>query len=117
MMKEFIKVFIYIEEKSINNEEQNMIETNQCNRKVITNDDKTLEIISEEEIKRYDNMTRNEAMIPFSTLEDALNIFESLGCGYHDIRLMSYYCLSDKGFLLIAENGKFGIKLKEKQKK
>lgn len=83
---------------------------------MIENDDKTLEIISEEEIKRYNNMTRNEMIIPFSVLEDTLGIFESLGCGYHDIRLISYYCLSDKGFLLIAENGKFGIKLKEKQR-
>lgn len=81
---------------------------------MIENDDETLEIISEEEIKRYTNMTRNEMVIPFSALEDALKIFESLGCGYHYIKLVSYYCLSDKGFLLIAANGKFGIKLKEK---
>lgn len=93
-----------------------MAETKNCNREAITNDDKTLEIISEEEIKRYDNMTRNEMIVPFSVLEDALKIFESLGCGYHDIKLVSYYCLSDKGFLLIAENGKFGIKLKEKKR-
>jgi len=85
---------------------------------MIENNDKTLEIISKEEIDRYFNsMTRNEMIIPFSVLEDALNIFESLGCGYHNIKLISYYCLSDRGFLLIAENGKFGIKLKEKQKK
>ncbi len=85
---------------------------------MIENDDKTLEIISEEEIDKYINsMTRNEMIIPFSVLEDALKIFESLGCGYHDIKLISYYCLSDKGLLLIAENGKFGIRLKEKQKK
>ena len=84
---------------------------------MIENDDKTLEIISEEEIERYNNMTRNEMIIPFSVLEDTLKIFESLGCGYHDIKLVSYYCLSERGFLLIAENGKFGIKLKEKQNK
>lgn len=84
---------------------------------MIENDDKTLEIISEEEMERYNNMTRNEMIIPFSVLEDALKIFESLGCGYHDIKLVSYYCLSEKGFLLIAENEKFGIKLKEKQNK
>lgn len=84
---------------------------------MIENDDKTLEIISEEEIERYNNMTRNEMIIPFSVLEDTLKIFESLGCGYHDIKLVSYYCLSERGFLLIAENGKFGIKLKEEQKK
>ena len=84
---------------------------------MIENNDKTLEIISEEEIDKYiNNMTRNEMIIPFSVLEDALKIFESLGCGYHDIKLVSYYCLSDKGFLLIAENGKFGIKLKEEKK-
>lgn len=81
---------------------------------MIENDDKTLEIISEEEIDRYtSDVTRNEMTISFSTLEDALKIFESLGCGYHNIKLVSYYCLSDKGFLLIAENRKFGIKLKE----
>ena len=84
---------------------------------MIENDDKTLEIISEEEIEKYNNMTRNEMIIPFSVLEDTLKIFESLGCGYHDIKLVSYYCLSERGFLLIAENGKFGIKLKEKQNK
>ena len=84
---------------------------------MIENDDKTLEIISEEEIERYNNMTRHEMIIPFSVLEDTLKIFESLGCGYHDIKLISYYCLSERGFLLIAENGKFGIKLKEEQKK
>ncbi len=84
---------------------------------MIENDDKTLEIISEEEIERYNNMTRNEMIIPFSVLEDTLKIFESLGCGYHDIKLVSYYCLSERGFLLITENGKFGIKLKEKQNK
>jgi hypothetical protein len=84
---------------------------------MIENNDKTLEIISEEEIDKYINsMTRNEMVIPFSALEDALKIFESLGCGYHNIKLVSYYCLSDNGFLLIAENGKFGIKLKEEQK-
>lgn len=83
----------------------------------MNNNDKTLEIISEEEVDKYINsMTRNEMIIPFSVLEDALKIFESLGCGYHDIKLVSYYCLSDKGFLLIAENGKFGIKLKEEKK-
>lgn len=82
---------------------------------MIENDDKTLEIISEEEIERcIKGVTRNEMTIPFSALEDALKIFESLGCGYHNLRLISYYCLSDKGFLLITENGKFGIKLKEK---
>ena len=80
---------------------------------MIENFDKTLEIISEEEIDRYNGMTRNEMTIPYSALEDALNIFDSLGCGYHDIRLVSYYSLSDRGFVLIAENGKFGIKLKE----
>lgn len=80
---------------------------------MIENIDKTLEIISEEEIDKYINsMTRN-MVIPFSALEDALKIFETLGCGYHKIKLVSYYCLSKKGFLLIAENGKFGIKLKE----
>lgn len=84
---------------------------------MIENDDKTLEIISKEEIDKYiNNMTRSEMTIPFSTLEDALKIFESLGCGYHNLKLISYYSLSDKGFLLITENGKFGIKLKEKQK-
>ncbi len=78
---------------------------------MIENNDKTLEIISEEEIDKYINsMTRN-MVIPFSALEDALKIFESLGCG--KIKLVSYYCLSKKGFLLIAENGRFGIKLKE----
>lgn len=82
---------------------------------MIENIDKTLEIISEEEIDMYTkSATRNEMIIPFSVLEDASKIFESLGCGYHDIKLVSYYSLSDKGFLLIAENGKFGIKLKEK---
>lgn len=83
---------------------------------MIENDDKTLEIISEKDIDRYTGMERNEMIIPFSALEDALKIFESLGCGYHPIRLISYYCLSEKGFLLVAENGKFGIKLKEEQK-
>lgn len=83
---------------------------------MIENDDKTLEIISEEEIERYNNMTRNEMVIPFSALEDALNILESLGCGYHNIKLVSYYCPTERGFLLIAENGKFGIKLKEEKK-
>jgi hypothetical protein len=63
---------------------------------------KTLEIISEEEIDKQlsdlsDQLTRNEMIIPFSVLEDALKIFEYLGCGYHDIKLVSYYCLSDKG--------------------
>lgn len=38
---------------------------------MIENDDKTFEIISEEEIDRYINsMTRNEMIIPFSVLED-----------------------------------------------
>ena len=84
----------------------------------MNNNDKTLEIISEEDVDKYINsMTRNEMIIPFSVLEDALKIFESLGCGYHNIKLVSYYCLSDKGFLLIAEIGKFGIKLKEEQNK
>lgn len=85
---------------------------------MIENNDKTLEIISKEEVDKYINsMTRNEMIIPFSVIEDALKILESLGCGYHNIKLVSYYCLSDKGFLLIEENGKFGIKLKEEQKK
>ena len=83
---------------------------------MIENIDKTLEILSEEEIERYNGMTRNEITIPFSILEDTSKIFESLGCGYHNIKLISYYSLSDRGFLLIAENGKFGIKLKEEQK-
>jgi hypothetical protein len=83
---------------------------------MIENSDKTLEIISEEEIDKYiGNKTRNEMTIPFSTLEDALKIFESLGCGYYNIKLVSYYSLSDKGFLLIAKNGKFGIKLRERE--
>jgi hypothetical protein len=73
---------------------------------MITNDDKTLEIISEEEIERYNNMIRNEMIIPFSTLEYTLKILESLGCGYHDIRLIS-----------VSKIGKFGIKLKEGQNK
>lgn len=56
----------------------------------MNNDDKTFEIISEEEIDIYINsMTRNEMIIPFSVLEDVLQIFESLGCGYHDIKLIS----------------------------
>lgn len=85
---------------------------------MIENNDKTFEIISEEEIDKYKNInsTRTEMIIPFSTLEDVLEIFESLGCGYHDIRLVSYYGLPEKSFLLIAENGKFGIKLKENTK-
>lgn len=42
----------------------------------MNNSDKTLEIISEEEIDKYiKNMARNEMIIPFSTLEDALQIF------------------------------------------
>lgn len=83
---------------------------------MIENDDKTLEIISEEEIERcIKGVTRNEMIVPFSAIEDALKIFESLGCGYQNLKLISYYCLSDKGFLLITENGKFGIKFKEKQ--
>lgn len=83
---------------------------------MIENDDKTLEIISEEEIERcIKGVTRNEMIVPFSALEDALKIFESLGCGYQNLKLISYYCLSDKGFLLITENGKFGIKFKEKE--
>lgn len=82
---------------------------------MIENEEKTLEIISKEEVDRYINgTTRNEMIIPFSTLEDVLKIFESLGCGYHDIKLVSYYSLSDNGILLIAENEKFGIKLKGK---
>lgn len=84
---------------------------------MIENDNKTLEIIPKDEIDRYLKMERNEEIIHFSTLEDALKIFESLGCGYHDIKMVSYYCLSEKGFLLIAENGQFGIKLKEEKKK
>lgn len=79
---------------------------------MIENGDNTLEIISEEEIYKYNDITRNEMIVPFSALEDALKILESLGCGYHDIKLVSYYSLADKGFLLIAENGKFGIRLK-----
>lgn len=79
---------------------------------MIENDDNTLEIISEEEIDKYNDIIRNEMIVPFSALEDTLKILESLGCGYHDIKLVSYYSLTDKGFLLIAENGKFGIKLK-----
>lgn len=83
---------------------------------MIENDDKTLEIISEEEIERcIKGVTRNEMIVPFSAIEDALKIFESLGCGYQNLKLISYYCLSDKGFLLITENGKFGIKFKEKE--
>lgn len=84
--------------------------------KMIENNDKTFEIISEEEIDTYNDMTRNETIIPFSVLEDTLKILESLGCGYHNVKLVSYYSLSDKGFLLIAENGKFGIKLKDMKK-
>lgn len=84
---------------------------------MIENQNKTLEILSEEEIdKCINHKTINEMVVTFSTLEDALEIFESLGCGYYDIKLMSYHNLSEKGFLLIAENGKFGIKLKEEQK-
>ena len=82
---------------------------------MIENDDKTLDIISEEEIDRYiSNVTRHEMTIPFSVLEDALKIFESLGYGYRHIKLVLYDCadISRRGLLLIAENGKFGIKLK-----
>lgn len=47
---------------------------------MIENNDKTLEIISEEEVDKYINsMTRNEMIIPFSVLEDVLKIFEYLG--------------------------------------
>lgn len=81
---------------------------------MIENNDKTLEIISKEEIDRYNDMTINDMIIPFSALEDALSILQYLGCGYHNIKLVSYYSLSDRGFLLIAENGKFGIRLKGK---
>lgn len=82
---------------------------------MIENDDKTLEIISEEEIERcIKGVTRSEMIIPFSAIEDALKIFESLGCGYQNLKLISYYCLSDQGFLLVTENEKFGIKFKEK---
>lgn len=82
---------------------------------MIENDDKTLEIVSKEEIDRYiSNATVHEMTIPFSILEDALKIFESLGFGYRHIKLV--LCngadISQRGFLLIAENGKFGIKLK-----
>ena len=82
---------------------------------MIENDDKTLEIISAEEIDKYtSNATRHEMTIPFSVLEDALKIFESLGFEYRHIKLVLYDCtdVSQRGFLLIAENGKFGIKLK-----
>ena len=79
----------------------------------MNNNDKTLEIISEEEVDKQlsdlsDQLIRIETVIPFSTLEDALKIFESLGCGYHDIKLVSYYCYSDNGLLLIAKMKSLG---------
>lgn len=80
---------------------------------MIENTDKTFEIISKEEIREYAGITRNEITVPFSVLEDALKIFESLGCGYHNIKMISYHSLSKGGFLLVSEDGKFGIRLNE----
>ena len=83
----------------------------------IENDDKTLSISTKTEIENYiKDKTIIEFKIPFSTLEDTLKIFEAMGCGYDQIKIVAYYSLASKGIYLLAKNGNIGIELKESDK-
>jgi hypothetical protein len=66
-------------------------------------------IVDNEDVSRYSKMDRNQIDIPIDVLERALVILKALG--HTKIKLMSYYCLSEKGFLLAAEDGSCGIKI------
>lgn len=80
----------------------------------IYNENKTLLISGPEIEKKLASVTRMEMEIPFSTLEDALKIFEAMGCGYDNIKIIAYYTLAKKGIVLISKN--IGIELKESEK-
>ena len=70
-----------------------------------------IEIINEDEISSYDRVSKSETVIPINILENALIILKALGCT--NIYLISYYSLSDKGWLFVSNDRKQGIRIKD----
>jgi len=66
-------------------------------------------IIDKDDVKRYCKMERNEMELSLVVLEKGIAILKALG--HEHIKLISYYCLAEHGFLLAAADGSCGIKI------